>query len=137
MSRTLDEFLDQALQEDFKNLNNAHRSMFNVAVTRARGKLFVLACCDFLESRLPGDSAPCRLFRFIRENGRVIGGKELLTGLSGRITGQEMEMEWHAEPRPALAAWEEDVRLAASIQVDWPAAAGPSENLVVNALQQA
>jgi uncharacterized coiled-coil protein SlyX len=30
MSKTIDEFLDQALQEDFKNLNNAHRSMVNV-----------------------------------------------------------------------------------------------------------
>ncbi len=30
MSRTLDEFLDQTLQEDFKSLNNAHRSMVNV-----------------------------------------------------------------------------------------------------------
>jgi len=30
MSKTLDEFLDQTLQEDFKNLNNAHRSMVNV-----------------------------------------------------------------------------------------------------------
>jgi len=30
MSKTLDEFLDISLQEDFKNLNNAHRSMVNV-----------------------------------------------------------------------------------------------------------
>lgn len=30
MSKTLDEFLDQTLQEDFKSLNNAHRSMVNV-----------------------------------------------------------------------------------------------------------
>jgi uncharacterized coiled-coil protein SlyX len=30
MSRSLDEFLDQTLQEDLKSLNNAHRSMVNV-----------------------------------------------------------------------------------------------------------
>lgn len=30
MPKTLDEFLDQTLQEDFKSLNNAHRSMVNV-----------------------------------------------------------------------------------------------------------
>lgn len=30
MPGTLDDFLDQSLQEDFKNLNNAHRSMVNV-----------------------------------------------------------------------------------------------------------
>ncbi|MDD4334917.1 MAG: hypothetical protein PHY77_04840 [Desulfotomaculaceae bacterium] len=30
MSKTLDEFLDQTLQEDFKSLNNTHRSMANV-----------------------------------------------------------------------------------------------------------
>lgn len=30
MSKNLDEFLDQVLQEDFKNLNNASRSMVNV-----------------------------------------------------------------------------------------------------------
>lgn len=35
MSKTLDEFLDQSLQEDFKNLNNAHRSMVN-AVRRVK-----------------------------------------------------------------------------------------------------
>ena len=111
--------------------------LINVAVTRARGKLFVLACRDFLEGRLSGDSAVCRLFRFIRENGRVIGGKELLAGLPGCITGKEMEIEWHAGYRPAQEAWEADVRLAASIQVDWPAAAGPPERLVMNALRQA
>lgn len=31
MSKTLCEFLDQSLQEDFKNLNNAHRSMVSAA----------------------------------------------------------------------------------------------------------
>ncbi|MFZ5652570.1 MAG: hypothetical protein ACOY4I_17185 [Bacillota bacterium] len=30
MLKSLDEFLDKWLQEDFKNLNNAHRSMINV-----------------------------------------------------------------------------------------------------------
>ena len=30
MSKTIDEFLDQTLQEDFKSLNNVHRSMANV-----------------------------------------------------------------------------------------------------------
>lgn len=30
MSKTIDEFLDQTLQEDLKNLNNTHRSMVNV-----------------------------------------------------------------------------------------------------------
>ena len=30
MSKAIDEFLDQTLQEDFKNLNSAHRSMVNV-----------------------------------------------------------------------------------------------------------
>ncbi|MFA4885040.1 MAG: AAA domain-containing protein [Desulfotomaculaceae bacterium] len=111
--------------------------LVNVAVTRARGKLFVLARRDFLESRLPGDSAVCRLFRFIRENGRVIGGRELLAGLPDRLVGEEMEMEWHADRRPALAAWEADVRHAASVQVDWPAASGPPERLVARALRQA
>ncbi len=111
--------------------------LVNVAVTRARGKLFVLACRDFLESRLPGDSALCGLFRFIRENGRVIGGKELLDGLPVRVTGEEMEIEWHAGRRQVLEAWESDISYAASVQVDWPAVAGPPERLVVNTLRQA
>ncbi|MDD4369286.1 MAG: AAA domain-containing protein [Oscillospiraceae bacterium] len=111
--------------------------LVNVAVTRARGKLFVLACRDFLESRLPGDSAVCGLFRFIRENGRVIGGRELLASLPDRMTGEEMEMEWYTERRAALEAWEADVHHAASIQVDWPAAAGPPERLAARALRQA
>ncbi|MDF9408345.1 AAA domain-containing protein [Pelotomaculum isophthalicicum JI] len=116
---------------------SAGQRLINVAVTRARGKLFVLACRDFLESRLPGDSAVCGLFRFIRENGRVIGGKELLANLPVHVTGEEMEIEWHAGRRPAMEAWEADVRHAASVQVDWPAAAGPPERLVVNALRRA
>ncbi|NLI12222.1 MAG: AAA family ATPase [Peptococcaceae bacterium] len=111
--------------------------LVNVAVTRARGKLFVLARRDFLESRLPGDSAVCGLFRFIRENGRVIGGRELLAGLPPRMAGKEMEMEWHFGHWPALEAWEADVRRAASVQLDWPATAGPPERLVVRALRQA
>ncbi|MFA5384174.1 MAG: AAA domain-containing protein [Eubacteriales bacterium] len=116
---------------------NAGLRLINVAVTRARGKLFVLACRDFLESRLPGDSAVCGLFRFIRENGRVIGGRELLAALPGCITGKKMEMEWHTGRRTALEAWEADIRLGESVQVDWPAAAGPPERRVVNALRQA
>jgi len=116
---------------------NAGERLINVAVTRARGKLFVLACRDFLEHRLRSDSAACRLFRFIRENGRVIRGKEILAGLPGRVTGKEMKIKWHAEPRPALEAWEADVRPADSVQVDWPATAGPPENSVINALRQA
>lgn len=120
-----------------RRAGNAGQRLLNVAVTRARGKLFVLACRDFLESRLPGDSAVCGLFRFIKENGRVIGGKELLAGLPGCVTGKEMEIEWHAGRRQALEAWEADVRRAASVQLDWPAAAGPPEKLVVNALRQA
>lgn len=35
MSKTLDEFLDISLQEDFKNLNNAHRNMVN-AIRRVK-----------------------------------------------------------------------------------------------------
>ncbi|HAG11823.1 MAG TPA: hypothetical protein DCK76_10735 [Desulfotomaculum sp.] len=111
--------------------------LINVAVTRARGKLFVLACRDFLESRLPGDSAVCGLFRFIRENGRVIGGRELLAALPGCVTGNKIEMKWHAERRTALEAWEADIRLASSVQIDWPAPAGPPERQVVKALRQA
>lgn len=120
-----------------RRAGNVGQRLINVAVTRARGKLFVLACRDFLESRLPGDSAVCRLFRFIRENGRVIGGRELLAGLPGRLPGEEMEMEWHAGRRPALAAWEADLRPAAYVQVDWPAAAGPPEKPVAHALRLA
>ncbi len=111
--------------------------LLNVAVTRARGKLFVLACRDFLESRLPGDSAVCGLFRFIRENGRIIGGRELLAELPVCIKGNKMKMEWHAERRTALETWEADIRLASSVQVDWPASAGPPERQVINALRQA
>ncbi len=111
--------------------------LVNVAVTRARGKLFVLACRDFLESRLPGDSAVCGLFRYIRENGRVVGGKELLDSLTVRVTGEEMEIEWPTGRRQILEAWKSDIRHAASVQMDWPAAAGPPESMVVNTLRQA
>lgn len=116
---------------------NMGQRLLNVAVTRARGKLFVLACREFLESRLPGDSAVCGLFRFIRENGRVIGGRELLASLPGNMVGKEMEMTWHANRWPALEAWEADVRPAASVQVDWPAASGPLERLTARSLRQA
>jgi hypothetical protein len=48
-----------------------------------------------------------------------------------------MEMAWHADRRPALAAWEADLRSASSVQVDWPGAAGPPEKPVAHALRQA
>ncbi len=120
-----------------RRAGNGGQRLINVAVTRARGKLFALACLDFLESRLPGDSAVSGLFRFIRENGRVISGKELLANLPECVTGKEMEITWHVAGRAALEAWEADVSHAAYVQLDWPAKAGLPGSLVVNALRQA
>ncbi len=116
---------------------NMGRRLLNVAVTRARGKLFVLAAREFLEDRLPGDAAVCRLFRFIRENGRVIGGRELLTDLPAELAGKEMEMTWHTGRWPALKAWQADIRSAVSVQMDWPAVSGPPEAQVERSLRQA
>ncbi len=116
---------------------NMGQRLLNVAVTRARGKLFVLACREFLEDRLPGDSAVCRLFRFIRENGRVIRSRELFAELPANLAGKEMEMTWFTSRWPALEAWEADVRSAASIQMDWPAASGPPGPPVARSLRQA
>jgi len=116
---------------------NAGQRLMNVAVTRARGKLFVLAHRTFLESRLPGDSTVLQLFRFIEQNGRVINSKELLSDLPDHIGGENLDLDWYAERRPAMEYWQDDVRQAAVVQMDWPAAAGPPERLVTGALQRA
>lgn len=116
---------------------NAGQRLVNVAVTRARGKLFVLAHRSFLESRLPGDATVRQLFRFIEQNGCVIKGKELLAGLPAVLRGAALELRWYGERRPALADWQEDVRRAAAVQMDWPAAAGTPERAVTGALQRA
>ena len=110
--------------------------LINVAVTRARGKFILLAHRDFLESRLPGDATVRQLFRFIEQNGHVIKGKELIASLSEYIRGVDLELGWYAARRPAMADWEEDVRQAGAVQMDWPAAAGPPEKLVTGALQR-
>jgi len=114
----------------------AAQRLINVAVTRARGKLFVLAHRSFLESRLPGDSTVRQLFRFIEQNGRVITGRELLAGLPARIQGEVLDLTWHTERWPALQTWQEDIRRAEVVQLDWPAAAGPPERPVTTALTQ-
>lgn len=116
---------------------NAGQRLVNVAVTRARGKLFVLAQRAFLESRLPGDSTVLQLFRYIEQNGCVIKGKDLFAALPDHVRGEALDLNWYAERQPAMEAWQEDVRKAAAVQMDWPAAAGPPERLVLPALQRA
>ncbi len=104
---------------------DAGRRLVNVAVTRARGKLFVLADRAFLESRLPPDAPVRELFRFIAQNGRVVKGRELLGSLPVHIRSQGLELTWYTESRSVREAWEEDVRQGAALQLEWPAAAGP------------
>ncbi|OPY63397.1 MAG: RecBCD enzyme subunit RecD [Pelotomaculum sp. PtaU1.Bin065] len=116
---------------------NAGKRLLNVAVTRARGKLFVLAHRVFLESRLAGDSAVLELFRFIGQNGRVIKSRELLSELPDHIGGENLALDWYAERWPAMKAWQTDMRQAAVVQMDWPVAAGPPERLVAGALREA
>lgn len=119
-----------------RRAGNAGQRLVNVAVTRARGKLFLLAHRTFLEGRLPGDATVRQLFRFIEQNGCVVRGREFLAGLPARLRGPALEAHWYGERQAALAAWEEDVRHAATVQMDWPAAAGPPERGVINALQR-
>ncbi|MEW6426063.1 MAG: AAA domain-containing protein [Bacillota bacterium] len=120
-----------------RRAGNTGQRLVNVAVTRARGKLFLLAHRSFLESRLPGDATVRQLFRFIEQNGRVVKGRELLAGLPAGLRGAALELRWYSERRPALADWQEDLRRAAAVQLDWPAAAGPPERTVTGALQRA
>jgi hypothetical protein len=120
-----------------RRAGGAGQRLVNVAVTRARGKLMVLAHRAFLEDRLPGDSIVPRLFRFIEQNGRVIRGKELLAALPDHLRGSALSLDWHTERMPVLEAWCEDIREAAVVQMDWPASAGPPGRPVTAALQRA
>ena len=116
---------------------NAAQRLINVAVTRARGKIFVLAHCVFLENRLPGDSTVQQLFRFIRQNGCVLKGRELLALLPGHVQGEILDINWYTERHPTLEAWKNDLPPMGTIQMDWPAVAGPPKRLVTSALQRA
>lgn len=116
---------------------DAGRRLLNVAVTRARGKLFVLAHRVFLENRLPGDAPARQLFRFIEQNGCVVKGAELLAALPARVRSETLELAWYAERQPAREVWAEDVRRSAAVQLDWPAAAGPPGWLVTGVLRRA
>jgi len=111
--------------------------LINVAVTRARGKFFLLAHRDYLENRLPGDATVRRLFHFIEQNGRVIKGKELLAELPPHMQGEELELGWYTGRWTAWQAWEADLSQAEAIQMDWPVTAGPPEKHVTDALQRA
>jgi len=119
-----------------RRAGNAGQRLINVAVTRARGKLFLLAHRQYLESRLPGDATVRQLFRYIERNGCVVKGRELLAGLPGRTRGAAVELQCYDERRAALAAWREDVRKAALVQMDWPVAAGPPEREITDVLQR-
>ena len=116
---------------------NATQRLINVAVTRARGKLFVLAHRAFLESRLPGDSAVRQLFRFIQQNGCVLKGRELLALMPGHVQGENLDINWYTERRSTLEDWQDDLPPMGSIQMDWPAVAGPLGRLATSALQRA
>lgn len=115
----------------------AAQRLINVAVTRARGKLVVLAHREFLAGRLPGDAAVRQLFRFIEHNGQLVNGSRLVEGLPDQINGNALKITLHPHRRPALQALDEDLRRAKVVQMDWPAAAGPPARTAVAGLNRA
>jgi len=116
---------------------NAAQRLINVAVTRARGKLFVLAHRSFLESRLPGDSTVRQLFRFIQQNGCLLKGRDFLDLMPGQVQGENLDLNWFTGRRPTIEAWQDDLPRAGAIQMDWPAVAGPPGRQATGALQRA
>ncbi|MHB1043143.1 MAG: DEAD/DEAH box helicase [Eubacteriales bacterium] len=110
--------------------------LVNVAVTRARGKLLVLAHREFLESRLPGDAILLKLFRFIEQHGRIIKGGDLLKEMPAQIQGEFFSITWHGARWPSLDSWRKDAGSAAEIQLDWPSAAGPPDREALAELQK-
>lgn len=115
----------------------AAQRLINVAVTRARGKLIVLANRSFLADRLPGDAAVRQLFRFIDHNGHVVKGRRLVEGLPGQIKGDALKITLHLNRRPALRALGEDLGRAKVVQMDWPAPAGRPARTAITGLGKA
>jgi hypothetical protein len=105
--------------------NNAAGRLINVAVTRARGKLVVLAHCRFFDGRLAGNSAVAGLFNYIGRNGLVIEAGELLGGqLPGQKEGLKASLHRFDSFWQAFETWQKDIAGAAEIQLDWPYRAG-------------
>lgn len=119
-----------------RHKGDAGRRLLNVAVTRARGKLFVLAHRAFLEDRLPGDAPVRQLFRFIEQNGQVVKGTELLAVLPARIGGKTQELAWYTQRQSAREAWIQDLQQSGVVQLDWPAAGGSPERVMDGALRR-
>lgn len=71
--------------------------LLNVAVSRARAKLVVLANVAYLEDRrrLPRDSVHRDLLQYLRSKGLVLRGEELARFLVGRrVSGPHAELWW-------------------------------------------
>lgn len=124
--------------------SNAHGQamrLINVALTRARGKLVVMAHRQFLEGRLSDASILRALFAYTDRQGRVVTASCLLKGvLPERIgdsdEGNTASMKWYASRWAALAAWGEDAGSAREIQLDWPGGEGPLDDNMVRILQR-
>lgn len=78
-----------------KNQDRQALRLLNVAVSRARAKLVVLANTDYLENRLAQSSVHRQLFQYIRHKGVVLRGDELARFLVGRhLTGTRASLYW-------------------------------------------
>ncbi|MCL5057322.1 MAG: AAA domain-containing protein [Actinobacteria bacterium] len=118
--------------------NNAAERFINVAVTRARGKLIVLAHRRFFDGRLSGNSALAGLFNYIERNGLVVDAGRLLDGqLPEQQKGPKASLHRFDSFWPAYEAWQEDITGAAEIQLDWPHRAGTLDQATAAALIKA
>ncbi len=105
--------------------NNSADRLINVAVTRARGKLLVLAHRRFFAGRLSDRSTLAGLFSHIDRHGLAMEVGQLMDGrLPDRWDGPKASAQRFDSCWPALEAWQKDISEAAEVQLDWPHSAG-------------